>query len=67
MKSTTYVQIIKRTLLIIFSFILVVVLLYNGFDTTPDNERYRIPEVVKAELSGDEVNAASNRYLVKVR
>ncbi|RKX81636.1 MAG: cation acetate symporter [Spirochaetes bacterium] len=65
MKSTTYVQFIKGTLLIIFSFILVIVLLNKGLDTTPDYERYRIPEVVKAELSGEKVNAAGNGYLVK--
>jgi len=65
MKSTTYVQFIKGALLIIFSFILVVVLLNRGLSTTPDDSRYRMPEVLTAEISGTEVTAAGDGYQVR--
>lgn len=65
MKSTTYVQFIKGSLLIVFSVVLTIVLLNKGLDTTPDYERYRTPEVLTAEVNGDEVTGAGSGYSVK--
>ncbi|MDF1568345.1 MAG: cation acetate symporter [Spirochaetaceae bacterium] len=64
MKSTTYVQFIKGSLLIIFSIVLTVVLLSGGLDSTPDYERYREPASLEATLSGDEVTGAGGGYSV---
>jgi cation/acetate symporter len=38
MASTTYVQFIKGGLLVVFSIVLVVILLVNGFSTSPDQK-----------------------------
>jgi len=64
MKSTTYVQFIKGSLLIVFSLILTIILVTNGLDTTPDYERYREPMELDAVLSGSEVTQASEGYRV---
>jgi cation/acetate symporter len=64
MKSTTYVQFIKGSLLIIFSIVLTVVLLSGGLDSTPDYERYREPASLEATLSGDDVTGAGGGYSV---
>jgi len=65
MKSTTYVQFIKGSLLIVFSVILTVVLLNNGLSTTPDNERYRAPATLSIDMSGNTVTSVSGGYLLQ--
>jgi cation/acetate symporter len=62
MKSTTYVQFIKGSLLIVFSVILTVILLNNGLSTTPDYERYRAPVTLSIEMTGDKVTGVSGGY-----
>lgn len=65
MKSTTYVQFIKGSLLIVFSVILTVVLLSNGLKTTPDYDRYREPEVLSIEVSGSTVTGIDGGYTIQ--
>lgn len=52
MASTTYVQFMKGGLLILFSTILVILLLWNGFDMTP-SEDYHAYQTVPASVSED--------------
>jgi len=65
MKSTTYVQFIKGSLLIVFSVLLTVVLLSNGLSTTPDNERYRAPAILSIDMNGNTVTSVSGGYLLQ--
>lgn len=64
MQSTTYVQFLKGSLLIIFSLVLTIVLLTKGLDTTPDYERYRQPDEIDAEMSRGMVIRARSGYTV---
>ncbi len=65
MKSTTYVQFIKGSLLIIFSVVLSMVLLNKGLDTEPDYERYRAPGELSVEISGGFVTGVGGGYAVE--
>ena len=56
MKSTTYVQFIKGSLLIVFSTILVGLLLGRGLNTNPSDEYHDFTELT-AVMSGDEVSS----------
>lgn len=62
MKSTTYVQFIKGGLLIVFSVVLTAVLLVSGLKTTPDNDRYRAPQELSADIEGGEVTSVDGGY-----
>ncbi len=58
MASTTYVQFIKGGLLIIFSFILVIALLYRGLTTTPDQGGqvpFLTPVTMSATQAGERI------------
>jgi len=65
MKSTTYVQFIKGSLLIVFSVILTAILLSKGLSTTPDNERYRPPATLNFDMSGNTVTNVSGGYSLR--
>jgi cation/acetate symporter len=45
MVSTTYVQFLKGSLLVVFSAVLTVLILNRGFSTTPTNPGFRLPKV----------------------
>ncbi len=62
MQSTTYVQFIKGSLLIIFSLVLTVILLVNGLDTDPDYERFKKPEEISVEMNGSLVRHVSEGF-----
>jgi len=65
MKSTTYVQFLKGTLLIIFSFILVLLVVGRGVHNEP-SESYHEFITLQAELSGGSVTAVSDpSYIVE--
>jgi cation/acetate symporter len=59
MTSTTYVQFIKGSLLIIFSFILVVFILVRGFNVKPTDDYHEFVSI-PAEISGGQVTGVSS-------
>lgn len=67
MASTTYVQFIKGTLLIVFSTILVGAVIIRGLSTSPDEggtkEFYRYA-TLSAQTSGDQINLDDPGYTV---
>jgi len=63
MASTTYVQFIKGSLLIIFSTVLTISLCVNGFKLKPD-ENYRELRSLEATAVAGKVSAASEGYTV---
>lgn len=52
MTSTTWVQFIKGGLLVVFSSVLVIMLLFNGLSTSPDQKDTDYHEFVTLELAG---------------
>jgi cation/acetate symporter len=48
MVSTTYVQFLKGSLLVVFSAVLTVLILNRGFSTEPTNPGFRVPKVTRA-------------------
>jgi cation/acetate symporter len=65
MTSTTYVQFLKGGLLIIFSFILVIVLLFRGLETKPD-QGGKVPfyeyQTLTATIQGGKVIPNDKKY-----
>ena len=57
MTSTTYVQFLKGSLLLVFSLVLVIATLYRGLSTTPD-QGGRVPFVEYSTMIAAEVNGA---------
>jgi cation/acetate symporter len=47
MVSTTYVQFLKGSLLVVFSAVLTVLILNRGFSTEPTNPGFRVPKVTR--------------------
>ncbi len=65
MASTTYVQFIKGGLLVVFSFVLVIILLVNGFSTSPDQKDTPFHELTTLPLAaGTTLAPADTAYEV---
>ncbi len=60
MASTTYVQFIKGGLLIIFSTILTIALLNNGFKLKPGGEKYHSFTTLEASVSGERLTGVGD-------
>lgn len=65
MTSTTYVQFIKGALLVIFSTILTIYILKNGFNLTPNDHYHKFAKVGAVVTNDTIVSVPDSTYLVK--
>lgn len=64
MTSTTYVQFIKGALLVIFSTILTIYILNNGFSLTPNNNYHKFSQVPAIVANDTIVSVPDSSYMV---
>lgn len=65
MTSTTYVQFIKGALLIIFSTVLTIYILNNGFTLTPNENYHKFDKVEASMVNGTDISVVNPDYRVK--
>ncbi len=65
MTSTTYVQFIKGALLVIFSTILTIYILNNGFNLTPNENYHKFAKIEALVTSDTVVSVPDSTYAVK--
>jgi len=67
MQSTTYVQFLKGSLLIVFSIVITIMILRSGITTSPDNgngDYHDFVELTITDISGDTITLDDSTYII---